>query len=267
MMKNIFKKYCIVIAVLLLQVSFLPAQDETDAPKPEVGIVERLDETIPQGIILNDETGKQVDVKSLITKPTLFSLVYFRCPGICSPLLNGVLTVVDRTDLEPSKDFNIITISFDQSEDFNLAAGKKESYLTSLDRKISPDSWRFLTGDSANIRKIADALGFKFQRQGNDFMHGAAVMMVSPEGKIVRYLYGTDYLPFDLKMAVTEASEGRAVPTINKLMKLCFSFDPEGRKYVLNFTRIAGGGILLLIGIFIGVITLKKKKTKLNIVK
>ncbi len=265
MFKNIcIKNYCIIVFTLLLQTNFLPAQDENNAPKPEVGIVERLDETLPTGIFLNDENGKPVDVKSLITKPSLFCLVYFRCPGICSPLLNGVTTVVNKSDLEPSKDYNIITISFDHSEDFKLAAGKKESYLSSLDKKIPPDSWRFLSGDSANIKKIADALGFKFQRQGNDFMHGAAVMMVSPQGKIVRYLYGTDYLPFELKMAVTEATEGRAVPTINKLMKLCFSFDPEGRKYVLNFTRIAGGGVLLLLGIFIGVITLKKRKTKLN---
>jgi len=261
MIKNIYiKNYIAVLLALFLQANFLQAQDETDAPRPEVGIVERLEAIIPTGIILNDETGKPVDVKSLITKPTLFSLVYFRCPGICSPLLNGVMKVVDKTDLEPSKDFNLITISFDQSEDFKLAAGKKESYLNNLDRKIPEESWRFLSGDSANIRKIADVLGFKFQRQGNDFMHGAAIMMVSPEGKIVRYLYGTDYLPFDLKMAVTEAAEGRAVPTISKLMKMCFSFDPEGRKYVLNFKRIAGGGILLFLGIFIGVVILKKKK-------
>ncbi|MEO8665505.1 MAG: SCO family protein [Ignavibacteria bacterium] len=262
LMKNIsFKIF--VIAALLLQTNFLTAQDENTPPQPEVGIVENLDGIIPSGIILNDENGKPVDVKSLITKPTLFSLVYFRCPGICSPLLNGVMTVVDKTELEPSKDYNLITISFDQSEDYKLAAGKKESYLAGLDKKIPQESWRFLTGDSANIKRIADALGFKFQRQGNDFMHGAAIMMVSPEGKIVRYLYGTDYLPFDLKMAVIEAAEGKSVPTINKLMKLCFSFDPEGRKYVLNITRIAGGSVLLLLGIFIGVLTLKRKK-KLN---
>ncbi len=136
--------------------------------------------------------------------------------------------------------------------------------MTDLDRKIPSDSWRFLTGDSANIKKIADALGFKFQRQGNDYMHGAAIMMVAQEGKIMRYLYGTEYLPFDFKMAVTEATEGRVVPSINKIMKMCFSFDPEGRRYVLNITRVAGGGILILIGIFIAVLTIKKKKSKLK---
>lgn len=257
-------KYLLIILTLFSFSKNNFAQEESSAPKPEVGIYERLGETIPDGIILTNETGQQVDVKSLIKRPTVFSLVYFRCPGICSPLLNGVSTVVDKTNLEPGKDYDLITISFDPTEDYKLAAGKKESYLENLDRKISPDSWRFLTGDSANIKKIADALGFKFAKQGNDYMHGASIMMVSPDGKIARYLYGVEYLPFDFKMAVIEASEGKVIPSINKIMKMCFSFDPDGRKYVLNVTRIAGGGILLLLGIFIGFLTLKKKKTNLN---
>lgn len=253
--------------IILILVSFsknISAQEETGTPKPEVGIYERLGETIPDGIILTNETGQQVDVKSLITKPTVFSLVYFRCPGICSPLLNGVSTVIDKSDMEPGKDYNLITISFDPSEGYKLASEKKQSYLDNLERKIPADSWRFLSGDSANIKKIADALGFKFARQGNDFMHGASIMLVTPEGKIARYLYGTDYLPFDFKMAVTEATEGKVVPSINKIMKMCFSFDPEGRKYVLNVTRIAGGGILLLLIVFIGFLSLKKKKVNLK---
>lgn len=263
-MKNLRSIKNISLMILFILFNNVFAQDESKTPAPEVGIYERLGETIPEGIILTNETGQQMDVKSLITKPTVFSLVYFRCPGICSPLLNGVSTVIDKTNLEPGKDYDLITISFDPTEDYKLAAGKKESYLENLDRKIPADSWRFLTGDSANIKKIADALGFKFQKQGNDYMHGASIMLVSPDGKIARYLYGVEYLPFDFKMAVTEASEGKVIPSINKIMKMCFSFDPEGRKYVLNVTRIAGGGILLLLGIFIGFVTLKKKKTNLN---
>ncbi len=239
-------------------------QDE-NAPKPEIGIYEHLGETIPNDIMLTNESGQQVNLKSLITKPTIFSLVYFRCPGICSPLLNSVTQTVDRTDMEPGKDYNLITISIDQNEGYQMAAEKKENYLGELTRKIPNESWRFLTGDSVNIYKISDALGFKFKKEGNDFIHGASIMVVSADGKIVRYLYGTDFLPFDFKMAVTEASEGKVIPTVNKLVKMCFSFDPEGRKYVLNFTRIAGAGMLFLLGIFVVLLNLKKKKTKINI--
>lgn len=242
------------------------SQDE-DTPIPEIGIYERLGETLPKDIILTDESGQQVNLKSLVTKPTIFSLVYFKCPGICSPLLNGMTKAVDKADLVPGVDYNLITVSFDTTDGYQLAAEKKQNYMNELSRKIPPDSWRFLTGDSANTKKITDALGFKYKREGVDFIHSAAIMVVSPDGKIVRYLYGTDYLPFDFKMAVTEASEGRVVPSINKLVKMCFSFDPDGRRYVLNFTRIAGGGMILLLGAFVIFITRKNKKNKTNINK
>ncbi len=233
---------------------------ENPVEEPEIGIVEKLGNVLPDDIVLKDETGNDVNLKSLITKPTVVSLVYFRCPGICSPLLNGLTTVVGRTDLVPGKDFNVLTISFDHSEDYKLASSKKENYLKTLNRDIPADSWRFLSGDSASIAKITNTLGFKFQRQGSDFVHGASIMVLSSEGKLVRYLYGTDYLPFDFKMAITEAGEGRISPTIAKVVKMCFSYDAGAKKYVLNVTRIAGGGILILLGIFIGILVFKKKK-------
>ncbi|MCY7363156.1 MAG: SCO family protein [Ignavibacteria bacterium] len=268
-MKNSKSKYYNTINLFLIIFLFLTtgiskAQDE-NTPKPEIGIYEKLGETIPDDIILTNEYGQQVNFKTLINKPTIISLVYFRCPGICSPLLNGVRSTVDRSDMEPGKDYNLITISFDQNEGYQMAAEKKENYLGELKRKIPGDSWRFLTGDSLNIQKISNALGFKFQRKDADFIHGAAIMVVSPKGKIVRYLYGTDYLPFDFKMAVTEATEGKVVPSISKIMKMCFSFDPEGRKYVLNVTRIAGGGIIILLCVFVVLLNIKKKKTKINV--
>ena len=133
-----------------------------------------------------------------------------------------------------------------------------------MKKKISAESWRFLTGDSASIAKITDAIGFRYQKQGEDFIHGAVITAVSPKGQIARYLYGTDFLPLDLKLALTEASEGRTGPTINKLLKLCFSYDPDARKYVLDVTRVAGGGILLILVGFVLMLTLKKKKNNKN---
>lgn len=271
-MKLFSQKYKIVFKFLFPSIIFLLitgnifAEGE-EAPVPEIGIYERLGETLPGDITLTDESGQKVKLNSLITKPTIFSLVYFKCPGICSPLLNGMTKAIDKADLVPGVDYNIITVSFDTTDGYQLAAEKKQNYMNELTRKIPPDSWRFLTGDSANTKKITDALGFKYKREGVDFIHSAAIMVVSPDGKIVRYLYGTDFLPFDFKMAVTEASEGRVVPSINKLVKMCFSFDPDGRRYVLNFTRIAGGGMIILLGIFVVFLTRKNKKNKTNINK
>ncbi len=256
---NHFIKLFFVAIILFLNSVNVHSQDSTNS-KLEIGIYERLGQKIPDDIILTDEKGQQVNLKSLVNKPTIFTLVYFRCPGICSPLLNGVSQIMNRIDMEPGKDFDVITISFDPTEKHELAASKKESYFTELNRKIPDNSWRFLTGDSVNVHKITDALGFKYQRQGNDYMHSAAIMVTNKDGQIARYLYGVEFLPFDFKMAVTEASEGKILPSVNRLMKMCFSFDPEGRKYVLNVTRVAGAFILLSLGIFIGFVTFKKKK-------
>ena len=112
--------------------------------------------------------------------------------------------------------------------------------------------------------KITDAVGFRYQPQGQDYMHGAAITVISPKGKIARYLYGVDFLPLDVKLALTEASEGKSTPAINKLLKLCYSYDPSGRKYVLNITRIIGGGMILIIACFVLILTLRKQKSNHN---
>jgi protein SCO1/2 len=146
-----------------------------------------------------------------------------------------------------------------------MATEKKKNYTDNMKKKIPGESWQFLTGDSASIAKITDAIGFRYQPQGQDYMHGAVITVLSQDGKIARYLYGVDFLPLDVKLALTEASEGRTGPTINKLLKMCYSYDPAGRKYVLDFTRVAGGGMLLIIVVFVLILTLKKKKSINNL--
>ena len=228
--------------------------------KKDIGFDEKLGEKIPLNLSFIDEYGKPVTLKELFTKPVIFTLVYYRCPGICSPLLSGVASAIDRLDMEAGKDYNIVTISFDPSDSYLTAGEKKNNYQETMNKKIPADAWRFLTGDSASIAQITDAVGFRYMKQGQDFMHAAAIMAISKDGKIARYLYGTEFNPIDMKMAVIEAAEGRTGPTVATLMKLCYSYDPEGKKYVMNITRIAGTGIVLVLGIFITVLIIKKKR-------
>ena len=240
--------------------NFLKADEKPADTKSEAGIDEKLGSYIPKDLTFFNEEGKPVVLKDLMKdKPTIFSLIYFRCPGICSPLTTGIAEAVDKLDLEPGKDFNIVSISFNPSEDFIMAAEKKSNYLATMKRPMNNESWRFLTGDSTNIARISDALGFRYQKQGNDYMHGASIMVVAADGKITRYLFGTQFNPFDMKMALIESSEGRIGPTIAKVMEFCFSFDPASRKYILNVTRVTGGFILLLLIFFMVFIVLKKK--------
>lgn len=261
MYNNLFKTGIKILTTVFI-FSVLSTHIFADNPpqKKDIGIDEKLGENIPLNLSFIDEYGKPVTLQELFKKPTILTLVYYRCPGICSPLLNSVAATVDRLDIDAGKDFNIVTISFDPKETYLTAAEKKNNYLETMNKHIPVDSWRFLTGDSINIAKLTDAVGFRYMSQGQDYIHGAAIMAISPTGKIARYLYGTEFNPVDMKMALIEASEGRTGPSIATLMKLCYSYDPEGRKYVLNITRIAGSGIVLMIGIFVTVLIIKKKK-------
>lgn len=259
----------LVVLSLLLFLFISPATGQETPPTPqEVGIDEKLGETLPMDMIFYDEYGKAVTLGEMVGgKPTVISIVYYRCPGLCSPLLSGLADVVDKVDLEPGDDFNVITISMDHTEDYHLASEKKKNYLAAVTRPMDFNDWRFLTADSVNSKRITDAVGWNYQKQGKDFLHGAALTMVSPEGKIVRYLFGTDYNVFDFKMATIEASEGRIGATIAKVMQICYSYDPEGRSYTLNVTRISGSIVILLLGVFSVVFLVKKKKKSVEINK
>jgi protein SCO1/2 len=230
--------------------------------KIEIGIDEKIGQNIPLDLEFFNEKGYQVTLKQIMKKPTIFNFVYYRCPGICSPILTELTSIVNFMDLEIGKDYQIVTVSFDETEKPELAAAKRESYFNLLKKRIPDESWTFLTGDSATIRALTDAAGFMFKREGNDFIHSGAIIAVSMDGKIARYLYGTKYLPFDVKMAVTEASEGRTGPTIAKVLSYCYTYNPEGQKYVFNVTRVAGAVIIFFAVVFVVYITVKPKKVQ-----
>jgi protein SCO1/2 len=249
-----------IVLLMLLSVVLLSANDTT---KPiEIGIQEKIGNTLPMDSQFFDDQGNLVTLREIVKKPTIFNFVYFRCPGICSPILTELTSIVNFMDMEAGKDFQIVTISFDEREKFELAAAKKVNYFALLKKTIPSDSWRFLTGDSAAINAVTQEAGFNFKREGNDFIHAGALVVVSPEGKIARYLNGIKYLPFDVKMALTEASTGKTGPTIAKLVAYCYSYNPEGRTYVFNVTRVAGGVILLFAAVFVVYLTVKPKKVQ-----
>lgn len=222
-----------------------------------IGVEEKLGETVPGDIMIYDENGEAVFLENIIDRPTIMTLVYYRCPGICSPLMEGVAEAIDRTDLVLGDDYQVFTISFDARETTDLAVNKKRNHLLLMKRQEqAQEHWKFFTADSANIARLTDATGFRYRRAGNDFIHSATLIVLSPQRKISRYLNGTYFLPFEVKMALLEASEGRTGPTINKILQFCYSYDPAGQTYVLNITKVAGIIIIfftfvLLIGLSI----------------
>jgi len=205
----------------------------------EVGITERLDEYIPDDVFLFDIHGNLVNLKKLIDKPTVINFVYFRCPGICSPLMNGLSDAINHSELELGKDYQVVTISFDAREGYDLAGKKKNTYVQKMKYPSDSLGWMFLTGDSVNIDRITKATGFGFKMIGTEFQHEGALIMVSPDGKITRYLKGLSFLPFEFKLAILEASRGKSSPTINKVIQFCYSFDSGSQRYVLDITKIS----------------------------
>lgn len=232
---------------------------KADDQKIEVGIIEKLGNYIPTGVFFYDEKGDSIALNDLIDKPTILSFVYFRCPTICPRMLSELALLLEKIDLESGKDFNLITISFDPTDTPEKAADKKMNFMKSLQREVPDNGWRFLTGDINNIASITEAVGYRFKKDRQDFIHPSALIILAPDGKIIRYIMGLSYLPFDVKMAVIEAAEGRVGPTINKVLLYCFSYDPQGRTYAMNITKITGTIILFLIGVFVIFLIIKTK--------
>ncbi len=220
----------------------------------EVGIEEHLGQYIPlDELSFIDEDGKPIVLKELFDKPVVLTLVYYRCPGICTPLLQELVRVADNCDLTPGDDYRLVTISFDPREDATLAKTKKANMIAELKNKqVGPDDWRFLTGDEENIRRITEIVGFRYIPDANmtDFIHAATVIFVSSDGMIARYLNGTQFNPADLKLAVIDASQGRARSFMQRIQRLCYSYDPKGQAYVLQVNRIILGVTMLFVAAF-----------------
>jgi protein SCO1 len=235
---------------------------------PEIGIIEKLETTIPSDIKLVNQEGDTVLLGNIVNKPTVLSFVYFRCPGICSPLMDGLADVISRSDMEIGKDYQVLTVSFDCREGTDLAARKHDNYLHLVNKEGAKKGWTFFTADSATISRFTNAAGFGFKRTGNDFVHAAALIVLSPERKITRYLNGIYFQPFEFKLAVVEASKGKSGPTINRILQFCYAYDPQGKRYAMNITRVSGiiiAFLALLFFLWLAVRPLFIKKQKVSI--
>lgn len=229
----------------------------------EVGITEHLDDTIPMNLQFYNEQGELVRIGDYINKPTVLSFVYFDCPGLCNPLLDGINEVVGRVDMQLGVHYDVISISFNPGDSYIKAVDKKKNFSTIL-TETNASHWNYLVGNDTNVNAILDAVGYKIKKVGVDYLHPSAIVMISPDGKITRYLYGTYFLPFDLKMAVTEASKGISRPTISRVLEYCFSYDPQGQKYKLQITKVTATIIIFFALLLLLVLILKPKRKKAN---
>jgi protein SCO1/2 len=241
------------------------------APKELEGIdvLEKLDNSLPLEARFLDDSGRAVTLGQYFTgkKPVLLQIGYNKCPMLCNLVLNGAFDGLKGVDWNPGKEYEVISVSVDPTEAPALAKAKKESYLAEFERPGAGIGVHFLTGDELMSKAVADSVGFQFRLQENgDYSHAAVLILVKPDGKVSRYMYGTKFEPKDLRFALLEASEGRIGSTLDKFILWCHMYDPSARGYVLQARRVMSlGGAVTLVVLAAGLglfwrAELKKKK-------
>ena len=228
----------------------------------QVGFVEKQGQYADLNVKLVNESGDTVLLKSVINKPTILNLVYFQCAGTCSPLMWGISKFIDGMDLKLGKDYEVLTISFDPSERINLGINKKASYLSTMKKKDEAKNWLFFVSDSADIARLTQSVGFSYQKINDQYVHPTGLIALAADGKIVRYLRGIDFLPFDIKITLVEAAKGKIGPSINRLLAICYGYDSKGNQFVFNVTRVSAIVILFIVVVLFLVLALSRIKFK-----
>ena len=227
------------------------------APLKKVGIDQKLNAQLPLNARFKDSSGKEVKLGDYFgrKKPVVLALVYYECPMLCNEVLNGLTGSLKGISFNAGEEFDVVAISFDarENEKPELAKNKKEGYLERYNRPDSRDGWHFLTGEQSEIDKVTEAVGFNytFDERTNQFAHAGGIMVVTPEGRLSRYLYGIDYSPKDLKFSIMESSENRIGNPVEQLYLYCFHYDPSTGKYgfaILNALRLMAVATLLGLG-------------------
>jgi protein SCO1 len=183
-------------------------------------------------------------------------LVYYQCPMLCTMVLNDLLRTMRAMPETVGKDFDVITVSFDPRDTPELALLKKKTYLAQYDRPGAEKGWHFLTGRQASITDLTNAVGFRYvwDPKFQVYAHASGIMVLTPTGKISRYFFGIDYVPTDLRIALTEASGGHVGGLADAILLYCFCYDPATGKYGLaisRFLKVGGCLTILVLGSFI----------------
>lgn len=226
-------------------------------PLKKVGIEQKLGATLPLEAVLKDENGKEVKLSEYFGsgRPAILALVYYECPMLCNQVLNGLTGTLKGINLDVGKDFDVIAVSFDASENDKpgLARNKKAAYLERYGRAGAEKGWHFLTGDQPAIDSLTSAVGFSYEwdARSEQFAHASGIMIVTPQGKLSHYFYGIDYAPRDVRLGLVEAGENKVGNLTDQLLLYCFHYDPSTGKYglaVLTAMRIAAVATLIGMG-------------------
>lgn len=241
-----------------------PVQDIGVRPEllKDVGIDQKLNDSIPLGLTFKDETGSSVELRQYFgQKPVVLSLVYYSCPMLCTQVLNGLMRSLRDIPMDIGKQFNVVTVSIDPTERPVLAAAKQALYTGFYGRPGAAEGWHFLTGDAQNIKQLASAVGFRYayDAESKQFAHASGIILLTPEGRISRYFYGITYHERDLRLGLVDASAGKIGTLTDQVLLFCYHYDPVTGRYGLLISRIVKlAGVLTMLGIAILILLLSR---------
>ncbi len=252
------------LALPIGQALHKPVPVETSSQLPaalqNVEVEEKLGAELPLDARFTTQDGRPVTLRQLVRgdRPVMLSLVYFNCPQLCGLILTGEARALRESGLELGKDFDAVTISFDPRDTTATAAERQRGYLQAFGKPEAKQAWTFLTGSEPDIKAVTGAVGFKYawDERTKQFAHVAAIFVITPGGKVSRYLYGVEFPPKDVRLALVEASEGRVGTSFDRLLLTCYRYDPASRTYtpyVLGVVRIVMLGVLGGLGVMLGV--------------
>lgn len=231
-----------------------PPVNERPPLLQNVGIAQHLDAQIPADLTFVDDSGRTVRLGDYFgRRPLILNLVYFNCTMLCGQELAGLASAMRLIKFDVGNEFDVITVSFDPRETPAMAAAKKKDYVARYGRSNAAAGWHFLTGQAPAINALTKAVGFQYQYDSktNQYAHATAIMVLTPQGHISRYLYGVDFPPKDLRLALVEASQEKIGNPVDAVLLYCYHYNPETGKYgavISNILRLAGAVTILIIG-------------------
>ena len=244
------------LAVALVSAAVLasaqPAQERPTLLR-DVGYDQRLGEQVPLDLVFRDEVGRLIPLRSLFRgRAMVLSLVYYQCPMLCTLTLNGLASALSVLTFDVGKEFDVVTVSFEPKETARLAAAKKKAHLERYQRPGAAEGWHFLTGDAPAIAALTRAVGFRYvwDAETRQYAHPAGLVVLTPDGRIARYMYGVEYAPRDLRLALVEASQRRIGNPVDTVLLYCYQYDPARGRYAASVLRLVRlGGILTVLGL------------------
>jgi protein SCO1 len=241
------------VAVLSTLVTAAEAQEGLPPLLREVGFDQRLGEPVPLDLPFRDEAGKAVRLGDYFgKKPVVMALVYYECPMLCTLTLNGLTSALGVLTFDVGKEFEVVTVSFEPKETPEMAAAKKATYLERYKRPGAASGWHFLTGDAESVKRLTAAVGFRYawDDRTQQYAHPAGILVLTPDGRLARYLFGIEYAPKDLRFALIEASEGRIGSAVDQVVMFCYQYDPQTGRYgaaIMRLLRLAA--LLTMVGL------------------